>query len=578
MQRLTGRPVSPGYAKGTAAVFNHGSKVEIPRYPIDHAAVDGELDRFHEALQRSCTELLQVEQRVLAELGQAQSSIFSAHLGLLQDKKFAESVRHRVSRDLVNVEQALDAEVEDLARLLAALENEYLRERAQDIRDVGHRVMRQLARDDVGRLVELNPQSIVVARELLPSETIDLDRQHVVAIVTEEGGENSHATILARALGIPAVTAVAEATTRIAAGSELLVDGQTGNVTLAPNESATDDFIVLKRQYAAAESQAKKAERLDCVTLDGTKISLLANINRSDETSLVADHHLDGVGLLRTEFLYMDSSEPPNFEQQVETFHQVIDGLDGRPLVIRTLDLGGDKIPPYLVPQREANPNLGLRGLRFALAQPEMFQTQLRAILTACKGHDVRLLLPMVLGENDLRQGIEQVAAAAVKVGASQHPPIGAMIETPSALFSLNEILSLADFISIGTNDLTQFMLAADRNAAELADEYSELHPSVLRAIRTVIDTSHRAHREVCVCGEAAGDPATACLLVGLGVRHLSMSPIRSAQVRLTLRNTRYDELKSLADQVLRAESAEAVKQLLVTLPTDPVSPTTIRR
>ncbi len=569
MQILVGRPVSPGYAEGTAVLFDQGGQVEIPRYQIEHANVSDEIARFHEALERSCRELRQLEHRVLTELGDAQSSIFSAHLGLLEDKQFTERVKQRIRDTLVNVEQALDIEVADLVRLLASLENEYLRERTQDIRDVGNRMMRQLARGESDPLADLPPNSVIVAHELLPSETIDLDRKQVVAIVTEEGGENSHAAILARALGIPAVTAVAGAMSRIPMGARLLVDGQTGRVTMTPTDAAEHSFAESKGQYDDDALEANRAESLECVTRDGTKISLLANINRPHETEMVAAHHLDGVGLFRTEFLYMDSFDPPSFERQVATYRDVIDALDCRPLIIRTLDLGGDKIPAFLTSHHEANPNLGLRGLRFSLAEHKLFETQVRAILMASQGRDgTRLLLPMVLGAGDLEAAAELIRKWSSELDIDDRPPIGAMIETPASLFALDDIFQIAEFVCIGTNDLTQFMLAADRNSSELADDYSVLHPSVLRAIAKVVRVGREAGREVCVCGEAASYPRTAGLLVGLGARELSMSPLRAARVRYFLRDARISQLEELAERALSSRSVAAVRKLLEDLPT----------
>ncbi|MFC6669253.1 phosphoenolpyruvate--protein phosphotransferase [Marinobacterium aestuariivivens] len=563
MRSLTGVPISPGYAEGIAVILDLAQTSDIPQYSIDFNEVDREIARFHDALERSCDELGQLEQRVLDELGHTQSSIFSAHLALLRDRQFSDKVKQRISDDLVNVEQALDGEISDLARLLASVENEYMRERALDLRDVGKRVLRQLAHEDSPRLAALPSGSVIVARELLPSEAIDLDRRHLAGIVTEAGGVNSHAAILARALGIPAVTAVTDACTLIESGSRLLVDGVAGQVTLMPSTGALKDFSGRKQRYERHAATEASAEQLDCVTLDGTPIKLLANINRQDEAALVARHYLHGVGLFRTECLYLDAPTPPESDRQLEVYRQLVAALEGRSLVIRTLDLGGDKLPAFISRRRESNPNLGLRGLRFSLAEPELFSAQLQAIARVAGSGDVSVLFPMVLGPSDLRQGIELLRRESEAAGLDRLPPVGAMIETPSALFALPEILALVDFISIGTNDLTQLMLAADRNATELLETSSVLHPSVLRAIRQVVRACDEADREICVCGEAAGEAAIASLLVGLGVRRLSMSPVRSASVRYRLRRHRLSDLEDLAERSLAADSAEQVAQLL---------------
>ena len=567
MQQFSGRPISPGYAKGIAYVYGQRGDEAIERYQITDADVASEHRRFHKAVNQAVSELRHLEDRVLDELGEAQSAIFAAHLGLLQDQSFIERVNRRVTSDLVNVEQALDTEVTALCSMLASVENEYIRERAQDIRDVGMRIMRQLAEPHGGHYVDLPTQSIIVARELLPSETLDLDREHVVGIVTEEGGENSHAAILARALGIPAVTGISAATTRIACGSHVLIDGENGTIVVTPSDLVANDFASLKSRYDADTATANAAENLECVTQDGTRISLMANINRPHESRLVQSHHLDGVGLFRTEFMFLESREPPDFDRQVTAYREIVGALPDCPIAIRTLDLGGDKLPAFLAPHHEANPNLGTRGLRFSLREKTMFETQVRAIVTAAQDHEnVRLLLPMVLGASDLADAIELITRLSLERGFAS-PKIGAMIETPAALFALDEILQLAEFVCVGTNDLTQFMLAADRDASELTEDCSVLHPSVLRAIARVVRKASSAGRKICVCGEAASYPRTAGLLVGLGVRELSMSPLRAARVRYLLRESSLPQLEELAESALASTSSAAVRQLLTDLP-----------
>jgi phosphoenolpyruvate-protein phosphotransferase len=566
MEILIGRPVSPGYAEGTAVLFNTDGILDVPKRKIHLTEVEDELGRFERAVARSSADLQDLERRVTSDLGNSHSSIFSAHLALLHDKDFAERVSGRIRHDLINAEQAVDLTVSELAARIQALDNPYLQERARDVRDIGQRLMTQLVYVGVRQFARLESEAVVIARELLPSETIDLDRQHVVAIITEEGGENSHAAILARALNIPAVTGVIGATSRIAPGTRLLVDGESGRITLTPTDSASGDFRMQSQEFAETASAAIRDECHQCITRDGTIVGLSANINRPAETLLVAAHHLNGVGLFRTEFMFMDSPEPPDFERQVAVYRDVIAALQGCPLVIRTLDFGGDKVPRFMAADHEANPTLGARGLRFSLAHPDLFDTQLRAIVAACDksaAHNVRILFPMVLGESDLQLAVDRFRATAKQLGSKYFPTIGAMIETPSALFALDQILEIAEFVSIGSNDLVQFMLAADRHAVDFAGEFSLLHPSVLRAIRSVVEACNSAGRELSVCGEAAGDPATACLLVGLGVRHLSMSPGRAARVRLAIRHHRYDELQRVADKALSASATEYVRQLL---------------
>jgi phosphoenolpyruvate-protein kinase (PTS system EI component) len=368
-------------------------------------------------------------------------------------------------------------------------------------------------------------------------------------------------------MGIPAVTGIASATSRIPTGAPVLVDGERGVVCVKPSRTAMQHFAAHKSSYDEDSSAAAAVAELQCATKDGTRISLLANINRPQEASLATSHHLDGVGLFRTEFMFLDSAEPPSFERQVRAYRQVIESVSPRPVCVRTLDLGGDKVPAFLTLQHETKANLGARGLRFSLAERTLLETQIRAVMAAAEDRPgVRLLLPMVLGAGDLSEALELVRTLSSQSGFAGKLEIGAMLETPAALFALDEIFQLADFVCIGTNDLTQYMLAADRDAAELADDYSVLHPGVLRAIAQVAQAGRSADREVSVCGEAASYPRTACLLVGLGVRQLSMSPRRAARVRYLLREMHLSQLQQLADQTLGARSTAQVKQLLQNL------------
>jgi len=563
MRVFRGKTVSPGFAEGRVAVVNASSAVRIPRYDISASQVEHECGRFREALERSSEELDLVRHRVLSELGEAESGIFAAHLALLQDKKFVEKVKETIARELVNVEQALEAEVNELVGLLCDIENEYLRERSQDIRDIGNRVLRHLGSLSEDEHANIPPESVLVAQELLPSDTIKLDRSSVVALVTEQGGGTTHAAILARSLGIPAVTGVAGIRRHVQPGLFAQVNGDEGSVVLAPTRRKTVSFHQRKDDYDAASKDAEAKEADRCTTHDGHDVPLLGNINRKQEAEDVLRHNLDGVGLFRTEFLFLGTPEAPSCEAQERVYTQTAGLLAGRPLVIRTVDLGGDKKPLFLHREYEANPNLGLRGLRFSLRERELFETQISAILQAAKKHSVQILFPMVIGSEDLRVAVDIVRQKAASLDVDPRPSIGAMIETPAAVYQIGHILRLADFISIGTNDLTQFILAADRYALEMLDSCSTLHPAVMRAISTIVAAGQEHGRPVCVCGEAAGDPLTACLLVALGVRQLSLSPTRAARVRQAIRRISVDKLAPVAQEATGRESVESVKSLL---------------
>jgi phosphoenolpyruvate-protein phosphotransferase len=554
--QLRGKSISPGFAKGNAYIIGP-SRLAVPRYRITDEAIRDEHDRLASALRLGAEDLARLQQRVRAEVGSTEAEIFDAHLALLNDQQLLQRIGAHIECERINAEWAVEAAVRELAHTLATAENEYLRERARDIEDLGRRVQRHLSQRGQTPVARLPAQSILVARELYPLELVELDRSHLAGIVTEFGGETGHAAILARALGIPAISGISDATRRVAQRDALLLDGEQGIVWRDPPASEIARFVTSARDYATDLCAAVSAEALEARTRDGILIGLHANIGRAFEANDVGRHHLDGVGLFRTEYLFLDELEAPSFDKQRAAYQDAAERLGERPLVIRTLDLGGDKFPRFIASHREANPTLGLRGLRFSLTTGRpLFEIQVRAILAVAAEHrNVRILLPMVLGPADFTAASTIVQDLARRAKLHAMPMLGAMIETPAAVLTISEILAIADFASIGTNDLTQFMLATDRNALGMTDEEAVLHPAVLRAIKLVADAGAAAGKTVCVCGEAAADPAVATLLVGLGVRHLSMSPAASARVRRCIRALDGRDAEARAIQALAGSS-----------------------
>lgn len=568
MPLLKGIPVSPGYAEATAVVYDYEvhRRLDVPRRDVSPSEIHHEYRRLDEAVEQSRQELERAEAFARSGPGPGDSAaIFSAHSLLVRE--VAEKVQEHVRQEQVNVEQALEAVIDDLAGRLGQLKHARFREREQDVRDVGRRMFRHLTDGPPWPLESLPAGSAVVARELLPSEVVELARSGVVAIVAEQGGKDSHTAILARSLGIPAVMGISRVTAHIQPGMCLFVDGCAGEVLVNPSPSEVARFSELKREFDRSASAASAGEALPCVTRDGVGISLLANIGLPEEVEHVLEHRLGGVGLFRTEFLFLESREPPSFQRQLDIYKRVAEALGDRPLVIRTFDFGFDKTPPFLAsPHAEPHPSLALRGLRFSLAERRLFETQLRALVQVAQQSDVRVLFPMVIGHHDLSRACAALADVITDLGVPRRPPLGAMVETPAALFALEEILELADFLTIGTNDLTQYMLALDRDEAELSEECTPWHPLVLRAIRQVIKAAAAKNRPVCVCGEEAGEPGFACLLAGLGVRELSLSPGRAARVRQALRGVRCQDAEELARKALGCSSPEEVRDLFAGL------------
>lgn len=564
MALLKGISISPGYAEGTAVIYacQLERRLEVLRRGISPCEIQHEHQRLDEAVEKAHQEL-ERSQEPTSPLVHSDdvSALLAVHATLVSE--VAQRVQDYVQQEQVNAEQALEAVINDLAARLGRIESGYIRDREQDVRDVGRRMLRHLTGASSWLPETLPIGSIFIAREVLPSEAVDLAKSGVIAIVADQVGKNSHTAILVRSLAIPAVTGIPGVTTLIEPGARLLVDGCAGEVTIHPSRGEVQHFTGLQQGYNRSAISAAAVETLPCVTQDGVSVGLFANIGRPEDVEQVASRHLDGVGLFRTEFLFLESRMPPDFQEQIDIYRQAVEGLGELPLVIRTFDLGGDKTPPFLLPdQAGPHASLALRGLRFSLAERCLFETQLRAIVQAAQGRNVRVLFPMVVGGHDFARACAALASAASDLGVEQKPLLGAMIETPSALFALEEILEVADFLTIGTNDLTQYMLALDRDEAELSDLCTPWHPLVLRAIRQVIEAAAVKNCPVCICGEEAGEPGFACLLVGLGARELSLSPARAANVRQTLRSIRCQDMERAAQKALRCGDSEEVKEL----------------
>lgn len=563
---LKGRTISPGYATGVAVVYDVDieRKLELPDRTITQSDVQAEFGRIDDALTDSSRELQQIEKDAESGPNQAQSSlkILSAHSAMANE--IAALVKDHVGAEFVNVETALESVIRDWVERFQRLDSEYFRQREQDVRDVGRRMKRHLSGYPLWNQAPLPPGSIVVADELLPSEAVELFNSGVVAIVSEQGGEFSHTAIVAQSMMIPAVSGIRKVTLRIKSGMQLLVDGESGTVIVEPETTEKYNFEKRKLAYEKRGKSVGDSVNLPCVTQDGVEITLLANVGRPEEVARVSEHNLGGVGLFRTEFLYLESHKRPSVEAQSKMYGKMAKGLGDLPLVIRTFDLGGDKLPPFLLTDSpESQVGLNLRGLRFSLIEQELLHTQLQAIVQISEDSNARILFPMVIGSDDFARAITAVEDAVKAMGLIQKPQIGAMIETPAALFALDEICELADFVAIGTNDLTQYMLATDRDLIEASEYCTAMHPAVLRAIKQISDAGERWQIPVCACGEEAGNAAFACLLIGLGVRELSLSPSRADDVRTALRNIKCQDAESVASKALQCRSSQQVRELV---------------
>ncbi len=547
-----------------------GPKTSLPNVvPEPLAATPGtpiaETDRLEAAFEAARAELSSTRDHVAGTAGEREAEIFDAHLLLLDDDELVGTALELVAGDRVTAEQAWRVAVDALAARFAQLTDPYLQSRAGDIRAVGDQVHAHLLGHASVSTHTL--AGILVTDDLTPTQAARLDPATVLGIVTSAGSPLSHGAILARALGIPAVVGAGADVLDIPDGTTVLVDGTEGVIVIDP------DAALSERYRDKAAGQRRRADNLleaagrPAITSDGVHIEVLANIASRDDALQAVRHGADGVGLLRTEFLFLDRSLPPDEDEQLEAYLSIADALVGRRLTVRTLDVGGDKPVSYLPTTNEANPFLGRRGLRLSLQQPEMFKQQLRALVRAGMQHPITVLFPMVTTIDELRAARALLAEAAAEVGcpAGDLPPgfeVGAMAEVPAFALHARAAVPLVDLISIGTNDLTQYTLAAERGNADVAALADPLDPAVLHLIAEVANAA-TARARVAVCGELAGDPVAAALLIGLGVRELSMTPRAIPAVKDAIRSTSANKAKQLASLALYRDSAASVRALL---------------
>lgn len=554
---LRGLGAAPGAALGPALVYRPaaGGPARAPGTPAAETA------RFHAALAAAGREL----DRLQASTDAAARDILAAHRLMLDDPDLQAQVLAAIAAGQA-AEAAVQAAVEQFAAALAALADPYLRERAADVRDVGRRLLAALAGTHVG--LRLEQPAVVVAGDLAPTDTMGMDRRLLLGIVTEQGGPTSHTCILARAWGIPAVVAAPGVLDQAADGMTVALDGVTGEVVLNPGP-ATAAAYTRRVEAARAQAAAARAEAgAPAQTPDGHRVELAANAATPADVAAAVDAGAEGIGLLRSEFLFMGRRDAPGEEEQVVAYRQALAAAGGRRVIIRTLDIGGDKDVPYLGLPREENPFLGVRALRLCLQRPELFHTQLRALLRAGAHGRLAIMFPMVAGLEDLRQARAALAAARDSLAAQglahdPAPEVGIMVEIPAAALVAPHLAREADFFSIGTNDLVQYTLAVDRGNPALAPLYQPCHPAVLRLIGQVVQAAHAAGKWVGVCGEMAGDPAGALLLLGLGVDELSMAAGALPAVRRLLRRTPRAEAAALARQALALATPAEVLALV---------------
>ncbi|RME93014.1 MAG: phosphoenolpyruvate--protein phosphotransferase [Verrucomicrobia bacterium] len=562
---LHGIPASRGVCRGRLFVVRPAEVREPPRYAIQPEDVQSEMDRLEAALVLSRQQLRKLKEQVAQALGQQEALLFEAQLMVLEDPVLLEGVRTLVRDSLVNVDHAFATVAQRFVASFAAMQDDYLKERAADVRDATQRVLHNLLNPDEPQdLSEIREPCILVAHDLTPSQTAVLDRQMILGFATDLGSQTSHTAILARAMHLPAVTGLRDATQRLATGDYALLDGFNGLLIVNPTDQTLYQYGQLARQYQVLEERLREVRELPAVTLDGHRITLSANIENPAEADEVVAQGAEGVGLFRTEFLFMERLELPSEEEQFEVYRGLAEKLHPAPVIIRTLDLGGDKMLNYRDQYPERNPFLGWRAIRICLAEPEMFRAQLRAILRAAVTGNVKMMYPMISGIDEVDQAnalLEQCKAELEKEGLpfDRDLEVGVMIEIPSAVLTAEAIARRVRFFSIGTNDLVQYSLAADRLNPRIAHLHQPTHPAVVRLIKQTIDAGHAAGIWVGVCGEMAGDPALAALLIGLGADELSVAPPLVPAVKHLIRSLKLSEARQLADFALKEENTGAI-------------------
>ena len=516
-----------------------------------------EVSRLDDALAASIKDVELIKETALKNLGEEEAQVFDAHLMVLSDPELIGQVKDSITSNKVNAESALKEVTDMFISIFAGMEdNPYMQERAADIRDVSKRVLAHLLGVKIPSPATIKDEVIIVAADLTPSDTAQLNRQYVKAFVTDIGGRTSHSAIMARSLEIPAIVGTKEVTSIAKDGDIIIVDGLSGEVFLNPSEEVVAEYRAKAEAFAAQQAEWEKLKDSKTYTKDGHQVELAANIGTPKDLEGVVHNGAEGVGLYRTEFLYMDSHEMPTEEDQFEAYKAVLEGMNGKPVVVRTMDIGGDKELPYLPLPHEMNPFLGYRAIRISLNEPEMFRTQLRALLRASVYGKLRIMFPMIATLNDFRGAKalleeEKAKLIAEGVAVSDDIQVGIMIEIPAAAVLAHQFAKEVDFFSIGTNDLIQYTMAADRMNERVSYLYQPYNPSILTLIKHVIDSAHKEGKWAGMCGEMAGDQTAVPLLVGLGLDEFSMSASSVLKTRSLISKLTLSDMQALADKAI---------------------------
>jgi phosphotransferase system enzyme I (PtsI) len=563
---LVGIGVAPGISIGEVSLIDN--RLQIDDNQIAEDATAEETERFHQALQEARDQLKDIRAKVaMQDHLEEHLYILDTHLLILEDKMLIQETEKAIAQRH-SAEAALKLVLDQLQTLFDKIEDEYLRDRRSDIDAVGDRLLRILTGTGDRVLADIPHKSVIVAHDLSPAQTMQLDRDKILAFITDKGGRTSHTAILARSLNIPAVVGLESATALVQDRMPVIVDGSTGIVIFKPTKDTLKEYLNRQQNYESLERELETYCSLSAQMSDGVPVALRGNLELESEIALIHKYAVDGIGLFRSEFLFMDRPLPPSEEEQYLVYRRVLEALSGQPVTIRTLDVGGDKFVADLSLEDEPNPAMGLRAIRFSLREETLFRVQLRAILRASVHGCARLLFPMICGVSEIRSckrilEEERRKLKEENIAYDEDMQIGIMIETPSAVLIASSLAREVDFFSIGTNDLIQYCLAADRGNEHVAYLYKPLHPAILKAIKMTCDAAAAAEIKVGMCGEMAGDPLYTMALIGLGVNELSMSPACVPRVKRVLRMITQPEAKQLVEELLPLSTSKEVAQVL---------------
>jgi len=554
---------SPGIRIGKAYVY-HGDTIIIPKYTIREDEITYELSRFEDAIEKTKNELKDIQEQIASSLSRDMADIFTSHIMVLEDPLIEDKIRKTIIEKRRNAEWAINDVSLELMNSLSGIKDDYLRERIIDISDINKRLISNLQKTESTSLQHITDEVIVFAPDLTPSETALMDKERILAFVTDRGGRTSHTAIMARALEIPAIVGTMNATSLVKTGDMVILDAVHGRIIINPASETIDEYKQYEAEFEELEIELAKLTNLPAKTIDSEEIFIYGNIEIPDEMKIIRDHGAQGIGLFRSEFLFMDQSLPDE-EKQFQEYRRVVEFFNPLPVTIRTIDVGADKVYAYTNHYRERNPFLGCRAIRFSMENIDLFRIQLRAILRASSHGNLKLMFPMITTVEEFKKarGITEDVMNELRrdrIPFDEKIKIGLMIEVPSAAVNADILGKYADFFSVGTNDLVQYLLAVERTSEKIAYLYNPLNLSVLRFLKQIAEAAKLNNVDLSICGEMAGEPQYTMVLLGLGFRHLSMSPVYMHQVKKIVRSVSIRECEEMVTSLLELEDTDEIE------------------